>query len=133
MSELSKDYEVGYCKPPKEHQFQKGQSGNPKGRPKSRKPDTIDISELLNEPVRVRTGEVAKRMSPFEVSTRNLANRALEGDLGAIKKFIKLCEEYRVVAQPPLDEQGGVIQAPRGVDLHEWLESVTEVVPIDET
>lgn len=25
---------VGYCNPPKEHQFKPGQSGNPKGRPK---------------------------------------------------------------------------------------------------
>ena len=28
------DYEVGYGKPPKNTQFQKGVSGNPKGRPK---------------------------------------------------------------------------------------------------
>ena len=31
----SKNYEVGYCKPPKEHQWAKGcESPNPKGRPK---------------------------------------------------------------------------------------------------
>lgn len=29
---MSGDYEVGYGKPPKSGQFQKGQSGNPKGR-----------------------------------------------------------------------------------------------------
>jgi hypothetical protein len=26
------DYEVGYCRPPKQHRFQRGQSGNPRGR-----------------------------------------------------------------------------------------------------
>jgi Family of unknown function (DUF5681) len=30
----SGDYEVGYGKPPKATQFQRGVSGNPKGRPK---------------------------------------------------------------------------------------------------
>lgn len=29
-----KPYRVGHCKPPKEHQFKPGHSGNPKGRPR---------------------------------------------------------------------------------------------------
>lgn len=33
MSEL-KPYTSGYMKPPKEHRFKKGKSGNPRGRPK---------------------------------------------------------------------------------------------------
>ena len=31
-----KDYEIGYGKPPKSGQFQKGQSGNPRGRPRKK-------------------------------------------------------------------------------------------------
>ena len=35
MSNDNDDYEVGYGRPPKSGQFKKGQSGNPKGRPRN--------------------------------------------------------------------------------------------------
>ena len=132
MPEDSKDYKVGRCKPPIEHQFKKGKSGNPLGRPKSKKPDSVDISALLSEPVRVKSGDKVVAMSPFEVGLRQMAKGALEGNLQAIIKFLRLCDEYGAIAAPPSAAGGGVIQAPKGVNLHEWLESVTEVVPIDE-
>ena len=37
MTHDNENYEVGYGKPPKANQFQKGQSGNPSGRPKKMK------------------------------------------------------------------------------------------------
>ena len=126
-------YEVGYCRPPKHAQFPKGRSGNPKGRPKSKRPGQTDVSELLNEPVKVKAGGKVRSMQSFEAGFRQLAKKAHGGDLRAIVRFVKVCEEYGVIAPPPTDMGGGVIFAPNGVNLHEWLESVTELVPVDET
>ncbi len=124
----SVDYDVGYCKPPKAHQFKKGSSGNPAGAPSKRKP--IDVAAVLNEPLAVKTSGVRRKMPAFEVGVRRLVERALkQGNLPAILEFIALCESYRLLALPPDDHGGGVIVAPKGVDFHEWIESVTEFVP----
>ncbi len=71
-------------------------------------------------------------MSVFEVGYRQLATKAVNKDLRAILEFVKLCEKYGVMAPPPAATGGGVMGAPKGVDFHVWLESVTEEVPIDE-
>ena len=126
------DYEVGYCRPPVEHQIKKGERRNPKGRGKSRKSGSTDISKLLSEPIKVTTGGKVREMRPFEASLRKLARRAVDGHLPSILKFIRVCEEYGVLAPPPAATGGGVIRAPKGVDFYEWFESVTEEVPTDE-
>ncbi len=127
------DYEVGYRRPPKEHQIKKGERRNPKGRSKLRKAAATDVAAILDEPIKVRVGGKEHSMSPFEASFRKVAKRAAEGHLPSILKFIKICEEYDVIEPPEAQAGGGVIVAPRGVDFHEWLESVTELVPVDET
>ena len=129
----SSDYEVGCGKPPKEHQFKPGRSGNPRGRPKSKKSGSTDISELLGEPVKVKVDGKVQYMSPFEAILRKLTKKAVDGHLPSIRNFIETCEEYEIfVPPPPAATGGGVVRAPKGVDFYEWLESVTEMVPSDE-
>ena len=126
------DYDVGYGKPPKEHQFPEKTSGNLKGRPKSGKLGSTDVSTVLNEPVKVKSGGKEREMSLFEAGLRQLARKALSKNLPAILKFIRICEEYHVFAPPLAVTRGGVLTAPEGVNFFEWLNLVTEEVPVDE-
>ena len=122
------DYDVGYGKPPKAHQFPKGTSGNPAGAPSKRK--RVDVAAILNEPLVVKASGVSQKMPAFEVGVRRLVERGLkQKDLNAILELVGLCESYRLLVPPPADHGGGVVVAPKGVDFTEWIESVTELVP----
>jgi hypothetical protein len=69
-------------------------------------------------------------MPAFEVAVRRLVERGLkQNNLNAILEFLELCETHRLLVPPEIDRGGGVLVAPRGVKFHEWLESVTELVP----
>ena len=88
-----------------------------------------DVSGRLNEPVKVKAGGKVREMGPFEAGLWKLAKRAVDKDLRAILRFVKICEEYGAFAPPAAVTGGGVVRAPKGENVHEWLESVTEDVP----
>ncbi len=126
------DYGVGKGKPPKEHQWQKGQSGNPRGRPKSKNAGETDVAAILEAPVKVKIGGKEREMSPFEAGFRLRAKKAVNGNLPEILKFVKVCEEYGAIAPPSAPKVGGVFVLPKGVDYDEWRERFTEEVPVDD-
>ena len=124
------DYIVGHGKPPKEHRFKKGTSGNPAGAPPKRRRKRIDVAAVLNEPITVKKSGGRRKMPPFEVGVLRLVERALkQKDLNATLEFLELCESFRLLVPSPVHQGGGVIRAPKGVDFNEWFESVTELVP----
>ena len=114
----SNNYLVGHCRPPAHAQFKKGQSGNPKGRPKGKR-DGTDISTLLGEPVTAKIRGTTRQISPLEACFRQLAKRAVDGDLNAVLEFIKICKEFDLITRPR-NPYCGVLVAPKGVDFQEW-------------
>ncbi|MCA0200481.1 MAG: DUF5681 domain-containing protein [Proteobacteria bacterium] len=88
------EYEVGYGKPPKKNQFQKGQSGNPKGRLKNSKNFATDLREESAERVLVREGEGSRKISKQRAAVKSLFAKALGGNVSAMKAVIELMTKY---------------------------------------
>ncbi|WP_170331374.1 DUF5681 domain-containing protein [Ruegeria arenilitoris] len=90
MSDDTKDYEVGYGKPPKVTQFKKGRSGNPKGRPKGAKGVNASLKRELEAKITVREGNREVRISKAEAIAKRLTAGALKGDTKLMMALLKL-------------------------------------------
>jgi hypothetical protein len=122
------DYDVGYRKPPKDHQFPKGQSGNPGGRrPKEKKMEVVDIAEVLERPVTVRIGKTTAKIHPFEVTLRQDVKKALQDkSVQAVVRLIKAFDKAGLFKVPESGQQGGVIFAPKGMTVEEFVNDEME-------
>src|SRR5690349_17919573 len=98
---MSDDDKVGYGKPPKAHRFKKGQSGNPKGRPKGTRNLATMVRDALSETVIVNIDGKRKKVSKVEAAFIQQANKAAGGDPKAVKLMIDLllATEQRAEAQ----------------------------------
>lgn len=88
-----RDYEVGYGRTPKSGQFQKGQSGNPNGRPKGAKGFKASLKRELAGEITVREGTRVIRIPKHEAAAKRLVEKALNGDLGAIRMLAAIDAE----------------------------------------
>lgn len=98
------DYDVGYARPPVEHQFKKGQpSRNPRGRPRTgSQGKAVDVKELLNERVTITIDGKRSRVPFNKAFIQMVKAKALQGDTKAMQMIFTLIREQETV--PPVDE-----------------------------
>src|SRR5690348_4251697 len=105
------DYEVGYGKPPRHTRFPKGQSGNPRGRPKGAKNFKILLSEALDEPVAVTENGGRRKVTKREAIVKQLVNQSAIANWRAIKILLDLVREVEGETQPASPETSSFTEA----------------------
>jgi hypothetical protein len=109
-SENRKSSQVGYCNPPGHARFKKGQSGNPKGRPKGTLNMATVLARTLREKVVINEAGRRKTVTKLEASIKQLTNKAASGELKALQLLTALVRsaEERAIKEitltPALDE-----------------------------
>ena len=104
---------VGYGRPPKSGQFNKGQSGNPKGRPKKADPSVVNLDALLQSEVQVG----GQPMDTREAELWRVVESAIKpnGSLRAIKYLIAKFEKYG--AMKPGERERKQLELPSTMDI----------------
>ena len=82
------EYAVGFGKPPRRTRFCKGQSGNPKGRPRGARNLATLMEKVLKEPVVISENGKRRRITKRVALVKQLVNKAIAGDPRSIKLLL---------------------------------------------
>ena len=104
MAKPTGDYEIGRGKPPRHAGFQKGRSGNPKGRPKGSQNFATLLTQALDEKIYVTEEGRRRRVTKRELVIKQLVNKSASADLRAIKQLTDIVER--------VDQRAGASSAP---------------------
>lgn len=85
-----KPYEVGYGKPPKEHRFPPGQSGNPRGRKQGSRGIRTDLHAELSSVLTISINKQPVSGTKQRLMLKSLATRAAAGDVRASALLLPL-------------------------------------------
>jgi hypothetical protein len=95
---MTRDYEVGYGKPPLHTRFQKGRSGNPNGRPRGKKNLATLLSDALDQKIIVVENGRRKKISKREAIVTQLVNQSASADLKATQIVLAMLRDVETRA-----------------------------------
>lgn len=107
----------GYKAPPAEHQFKKGQSGNPRGRPKGSKGKRQDAEKVLLQKHEVVEGDRKVQRTTLELLLLALRKKSFEGSNRAFKDLEKLAAKYD---PQPQTQCAGILLVPGRLTMEAW-------------
>ena len=87
----------GYGKPPEHSRFKKGQSGNPRGRPKGSKNLSTLVFEELRKKVTLPIEGKVRRVSKGELAAKMWVSQVIKGDHKAREQILKLEEHSSTI------------------------------------
>ena len=90
----TRERRIGYRRPPASTRFRKGQSGNPRGRPRGRRNEP-PYEAVLGQMVTIREDGVERRVTAAEAFLLHVTKRGLEGDGAAARAAMAAIEEAR--------------------------------------
>ena len=99
--ERPKTASVGYCNPPEHSRFKKGQSGNPRGRPKGTLNMATVLERALREKVVINENGRQKMITKLEAAIKQVTNKAASGELKALQllaTLVRSAEEHEIKA-----------------------------------
>ena len=84
---------VGYGKPPNQHRFQKGRSGNPRGRPREKRNLYDVLQNVLDDRIPAKNG---RSILGQDVVASRIIESAMKGEPRAFRQFIQLARRAKL-------------------------------------
>jgi len=111
VAEREPPYEVGYGRPPRNHRFRPGESGNPKGRPKGARGLKTDLRAELEARMTIRINNEPVSETRQRLLLRALSSRAAAGDVRAAAILIPI-----IIQVLGVEDRGGERRALSALD-----------------
>jgi hypothetical protein len=130
----NQEYKVGPGRPPKEHQFKPGQSGNPKGAKRKPRSIAVDLKALLgsalNKKITLKQGQREQIVTMAAAGIEQLVAQYAKGDRHARRDVFLLADKFGVDLVPDESSRDKPLTSEYEAMLETWVaKQYNKVVP----